>query len=134
MKKSFIIYFFSVLFVISVISCSKDDTVDHNINASLKKEIPIYDGDKVIGYANASEFTIATDEELKIFQEKGWLSSNEVQSRSVTCEWSDGVGGSIECDGGTCRVVHFYNSQTGTTSHGIGCFIDGEIDHAGAFR
>ena len=115
------------------ISCSKDETITNSINSNLKKEIPIYDGDKVIGYANAVEFMIATENELKTLQEKGWLPSGEIESRTQTCEWSDG-GGAIECDGGECRVVFYKNGKTGTTRAGIGCFVDGEIDHAGAFR
>lgn len=75
-----------------------------------------------------------THDELKNFYEKGWLSLDEVESRSNSCRWSDGVGGSVNCDGGECRVVWYKNAKTKTTRAGLGCFIDGEIDHAGAFR
>lgn len=113
-------------------SCSKDDNNNQNVNS--KERIPIYEGNKIIGYADASEFTTPTNNELKTFYEKGWLSLDEVQNRYIqSCSWSDGVGGSVECNGGECHLA-YYTNEDGSESVGIGCYINEHLDHAGAFR
>jgi len=116
------------------VSCSKEGSDEIKMNSDFDKKIPLMEDGKIIGYAKASQFTIATEEDLISMYNKGWLSDNEIENRTLTCEWADGYGGSMNCDGGECRVVHYHHGQTGTTLHGIGCFIDGEIDHADLFR
>lgn len=108
-------------------ACS-DDT---NLITEKSALIPIYENGEIIGYDNISNFRTATNEEMQSFIEKGWMS--ELETRANKCEWSDGVAGSIECNGGSCGVVHHTNPN-GTQSIGLACYKNGEISHAGAFR
>ncbi len=74
-------------------------------------------------------FETATGENFEKLKKLGFWDGKKGQN----CEWSDGVGGSLGCDSGTCSVV-FYTSQTGITYAGILCSEAGVPQQASLFR
>ncbi len=128
-----------MLFTLLVLaSCSVDNKqvelqTEENLSINQVRQIPIYENGKIVSYADAGSFRQVTDEELKAYYKLGWLSYDQIETRAHTCQWADGYGGSINCDGGTCSVVRTLNPN-GTVSAGIGCYVDGQISHAGLFR
>lgn len=123
----------SIMIVFLLSSCGSDDIQDQQQNGF----IPIVNTKgEVVDYAAEDEFRLASEDDLDLFYQRGWLEapqSNTVGSRAVNCEWADGQFGSINCDGGQCRVV-FHNNPDGSQVVGIGCYINSQISHAGAFR
>lgn len=112
--------------MITICACNRESDFALEDNSL----IPIYEYGEIIGYHNISSFRKATSVEIQSFIENGWMS--EVESRAINCEWEDGHGGSLKCDG-ECHAVVFENTD-GTTSVGIGCFEDDVIQFAGLFR
>jgi hypothetical protein len=41
---------------------------------------------------------------------------------SLTCNWSDGFGGNMNCGGDNCSVMTYTPPEGGPAQHGIGCF------------
>ena len=119
------VLFFAIALL--VISCTKDNSIQTVVDSEDK--IPVYENGAIISYVDNAELRIPTEKEMEIFYKKGWLST----TKALNCEWADGVGGSVNCDGGTCGVV-IHNNGDGTQTVGLGCYYDGEIHHTGAYR
>ncbi|NJL76229.1 MAG: hypothetical protein HC892_15635 [Saprospiraceae bacterium] len=56
---------------------------------------------------------LLTEKELEILKEERGLSLSS--EKAISCAWSDGFGGSVSCDTGTCGVYRV-GSQVG-----VGC-------------
>lgn len=68
--------------------------------------------DWILSEDGESYYRFPTEEELIKLEEDGftlanpeYIDPNVAVTRAQSCSWSDGVGGTINCDGGTCRVV-----------------------------
>ncbi len=61
-------------------------------------------------------FKFPTEEELEVLRKKGITIGLDVEKRN-TCQWSDGQYGSIDCSGGTCKVVWVLNHSVETAGN-----------------
>lgn len=128
-----------ILFLLLALgACSMDNKdselqTQEELQVHKAEKVPIYEDGKIVGYADEDDFRKATDAELQEFYKLGWLSFDQIETRAHTCQWADGFGGSINCNGGACHTV-FTTNPDGTQSAGTGCYIDNQLSHAGLFR
>lgn len=61
-------------------------------------------------------FKFPTEEELDSLRKEGIAIGLDVEKRN-TCQWSDGEYGSIDCSGGTCKVVWVLNHSVETAGN-----------------
>ncbi|MFQ5447817.1 MAG: hypothetical protein ACE5FF_12865 [Saprospiraceae bacterium] len=79
---------------------------------------------------SAMTWRLATEEELRELEQKGiTLNCNE---RDQTCQWSDGLYGSIQCVG-NCAIIFCNPPNCQDPTVCIGCF-NPNLTHAGACR
>lgn len=118
--------FISLLVLLGALcSCNSDSSLSPvDTQAQL---IPVYENGKIVSYINPNDVRVLTDEEIEDLVKQGLLSPD----KRNRCEWSDGRGGSVDCDGGNCAVVHSgANGQTG-----LGCYEKGGgLRGVGAWR
>jgi hypothetical protein len=122
-----------VLILLLTLGACSPESDNLELHDTETKQIPIYENGEIVRYADLDSFREPTDAELEEMYRLGWLSREDSNERAHTCEWSDGVGGSIDCTGGECNVV-FGQNIDGSMSPGIGCYIDGNLHHSGAYR
>jgi hypothetical protein len=67
------------------------------------------------------EWRYPTQAEVDDMVNDGWLKEGDDPQNLINCQWSDGFGGQLPCNG-TCRV---YSTNNGATWR-IGCF-NGDI-------
>jgi hypothetical protein len=114
-----------VAFTSCINSISDVESIQDNL-------IPIYENGVIIGYVNPDNLYEVSEEDIASFIEKGWLT--ELDFRAHDCSWSDGYGGSINCDGGYCKIVQHTNPSTGQTFVGIMCLVDEVPVETGLYR
>lgn len=82
---------------------------------------------------NGVIYTVLTAQEVQELLVNHGLYPVCSETDAKYCKWSDGVGGETDCTGGNCKVISTQNPDY-TTSICQGCYINGQLHHAGACR
>ena len=123
MKKMF--YGFCFLSAILVFSCSKSEFIENQEQNIIEQEeindkaTNVY----IIGENNGYPKQLTTKEVNTLFKKTG------LGLGRLTCGWSDGLGGTINCTGGTCTVYSVNANEVG-----VGCRIGNQVTIIGVRR
>ncbi len=115
-----------MLSLLTLSSCSKKDQVEET-NLTTVEDFNIQ---WLIDNPDKWEFIDLTNENLSVIGNSNIIDPN-VAGLRATCGWSDGLGGSINCNG-TCRPSRL-NMIEGCFQ-AIICVVGGNPASAGAFR
>lgn len=116
MKKSILCQLLFSIITIMLFSCRESDIAIPNNIITSRPDLIVLNDIQIDSLKKATGLQLGTG------------NSSKLSIRKYSCEWSDGYGGSMGCNGGSCVLV-----QT-SSENGLGCMVNGSLTATGLWR